>query len=79
MQVSAPVIPPVGAAAIRDAPASVNGTVLLGFICLLFAEYSRYPAISHGSGFLALEGTLLAAVVGRNFLGGVVVWGYASR
>ena len=54
--------------------AAVNGTVLLGFTVLAALEASSYPAIQHGAGFLAGEGTLLAAMFAGNYFGGALVW-----
>ncbi|HEY1847639.1 MAG TPA: DUF2231 domain-containing protein [Opitutaceae bacterium] len=53
---------------------AVNGSVLCGFTAILVLEYSRYPAIAHGWGFLSLEFGLLGAMGVGNALGGSLVW-----
>lgn len=53
---------------------AVNGSVLLGFTCLLAAEYSDYPAIVHSGRFLLAEGVLLLAMVVGNYVGATLVW-----
>ena len=45
-----------------------------GFTVLTALEYAAFPAISHGSGFLAVEAALLGAMVVGNYFGGAVVW-----
>jgi uncharacterized membrane protein len=57
------------------AHAATNGTVLFGFTVLCALEYARYPQISHTSGWLFLEGTLLLMLVAGCFLGGEITWG----
>ncbi len=52
----------------------VNGTVLLGFTVLLGLELPRYPQVTHGPAFLAVEAALLAVLTVGNYLGGRLVW-----
>jgi uncharacterized membrane protein len=54
---------------------TVNGSVLVGFTCLLAAEYPRYPSIAHGHMFLAVEIALLCTMILGNYFGGALVWG----
>jgi uncharacterized membrane protein len=53
---------------------AVNGSVLLGFTCLLAAEYPSYPAIVHGVRFLLAEAALLVAMIVGNYFGAAIVW-----
>jgi uncharacterized membrane protein len=54
--------------------ASINGSVLCGFSVIAAYEYSIYPAITHGIGFLAAETSLLLALVVGNYFGGTMIW-----
>lgn len=52
---------------------AVNGSVLLGFTCLLAAEYPDYPTIVHGARFLLAEAALLVAMIVGNYVGATIV------
>lgn len=54
--------------------ASINGSVLCGFSVIAAYECSIYPAITHGTGFLAAEASLLLAMVIGNYFGGTLIW-----
>lgn len=54
--------------------ASINGSVLCGFSVITICEYSIYPVITHGSGFLAAEACLLVAMGIGNYFGGSLIW-----
>lgn len=53
---------------------ALNGSVLVGFTCLLALEFPNYPEIAHGGGFLATEVTLLVAMAVGNYFGAAVIW-----
>ena len=54
--------------------AGINGTALMAFSALAFAEYAAYPKISHGAGLLVAEAIVLAAMFVGNYFGGAIVW-----
>jgi len=54
--------------------AVVNGSTLIGFTVIVALEYSAFPAIAHGGGFLAGEAVLLVAMFVGNYFGGAMIW-----
>ncbi len=54
--------------------AFVNGSTLVGFTVILVLEYSVFPAIAHGVGFLTGEAALIIAMFVGNYFGGAVIW-----
>lgn len=54
--------------------AIVNGSTLIGFSVIAVSEYSVFPAIVHGPGFLTGEAVLLVAMFAGNYFGGAVIW-----
>jgi uncharacterized membrane protein len=49
---------------------AINGSVTTGFSAVLLAEYSHYPDIHHGVGFLTVEIALLVVMAIGSWFGG---------